>query len=99
MADFDADLRAALEEDERFKGVVNQLVEASSKTVEINHRIDTACQKCGCKHIRMEKIEVPDYKTKLAIIEFLSNRGVGRPSQADGGSDAEKITFIRQVNK
>ena len=55
--------------------------EAASSTVTV--RDDTPCLKpgCGCKHIRT--VKVPDYKLKLQIIEFLANRGVGRPQQAE----------------
>lgn len=95
MADFDKQIAEALENDEAFIGLKKKLLDAASKTIHI--RDDKPCTKCSCKHIRM--VEVPDYATMLKIMEWASNRGVGRPSQADGGSDAEKITFIREVRK
>lgn len=94
MADFDENVRKALENDEGFQGIMAQLKEAA--TSEVTVRYAEPCPKCDCKHIRM--IKVPDYKAKLAIIEFLANRGVGRPQQAEGES-GERITFIREVRK
>ena len=93
MADFDENVRKALEDDETFQGILAQLKAAASS--EITVRDDQPCPKgCGCKHIRM--VRVPDYKTKLAIMEFLANRGVGRPNQATDASD-ERIVFERVV--
>jgi lysyl-tRNA synthetase class I len=96
VPDFDENLRAALEHDETFQSIMAQLKEAASSTVTV--RDDTPCLKpgCGCKHIRT--VKVPDYKLKLQIIEFLANRGVGRPQQAEAES-GERITFIREVRK
>lgn len=98
MPDFDENVRKALEEDETFQGILNQLKEAAKDTVRI--RVSDPCPKfgngCTCQHIRF--VEVPDYKTKLQIIEFLANRGVGRPQQAEGET-GERITFIREVRK
>ena len=96
MPDFDENLRKVLESDETFQSIMAQLKEAASSTVTI--RDDTPCLKpnCGCKHIRT--VKVPDYKLKLQIIEFLANRGVGRPQQAEA-EQGERITFIREVRK
>lgn len=92
MADFDENLRKALEDDETFQSIMNQLKEAATSEVTTRHA--EPCPKCDCKHIRM--VKVPDYKLKLAIIEFLSNRGVGRPNQATGENE-ERITFERVI--
>lgn len=96
MADFDADIRKALEEDEAFQGLMQQLKEAI--TAEVTVRDDSPCSKpgCNCKHIRM--VKVPDYKLKLQIAEFMANRGVGRPTQAEGET-GEKVNFVRHVCK
>jgi hypothetical protein len=99
VADFDENIRRALENDEAFLGLVEELKQAATATVTKNIRIDTPCAKCNCKHIRMVPVEVPDYNIKLKIMEFMTNRGVGRPNAADGGETAERITFIRTVNK
>ncbi|HEY6019916.1 MAG TPA: hypothetical protein VIY48_08435 [Candidatus Paceibacterota bacterium] len=92
MADFDQRISDALATDETFQGILAQLKAAAESEVLV--RDDTPCKKCDCKHIRM--VSVPDYKTKLAIMEFLANRGVGRPQQAEGES-GERIVFKRLV--
>lgn len=93
-ADFDEGIRRALEDDEAFKGLMTQLREAA--TSEVTVRDDTPCAnpKCSCKHVR--SVRVPDYKTKLAIAEFLANRGVGRPNATETSSE-ERIVFERVV--
>lgn len=93
MADFDRRLAEALENDEAFQGLLQQLKEAATAEVTIYDR--EPCPKgCGCKHFR--QVKVPDYNTKLKIMEFLANRGVGRPAQASG-EDSQGITFERVV--
>jgi hypothetical protein len=93
LPDFDENVRQALEDDEAFMGLLQQLKDAATSTVKV--RDGNPCPKgCGCKHIRM--VEVPDYNTKLKIMEFLANRGVGRPNQAESGSD-ERVVFERVV--
>jgi len=94
MPDFDENLRKALESDETFQAIMAQLKEAAMTEVTI--RDDTPCLKpnCGCKHIRT--VKVPDYKLKLQIVEFLANRGVGRPQQAEA-EQGERIQFERVV--
>ena len=94
MADFDESVRKALEEDAAFQGLIQQLKDAATSTVHVTDRSPAGCSKCGCKHFRT--VEVPDYKTKLQIIEFLANRGVGRPNQVEAGSD-ERVIFERVV--
>lgn len=93
MADenFDDKLRTKLEAD--LEGLVDQLRQAMS--AEVSTKITEPCEKCGCKHFRYAK--TPDWKTKLAIADFLSNRGYGRPGQAETESDSEKIIFKRLV--
>lgn len=94
MSDFDENIRKALEDDEAFTGLMAQLREAA--TSEVSVRDDTPCAnpKCNCKHVRM--VKVPDYKTKLAIAEFLANRGVGRPNATETSAE-EQIVFERVV--
>lgn len=93
MADFDAAIAEALENDETFQGLLAQLREAASAEVMV--RDAEPCPKgCGCKHIRM--VKVPDYTLKLKIIQFLAERGVGRPKQTEESSD-ERIHFERIV--
>ena len=94
MPDFDENLRKVLEEDETFQMIMAQLKEAATSTVTV--RDDTPCLKpgCGCKHIRT--VKVPDYNTKIKIIEFLANRGVGRPQQAEA-EQGERIQFERVI--
>lgn len=58
-------------------------------------RIDEPCTKCECKHIRY--VEVEDVKAAIQAAEFLSNRALGRPSQAQGEEDSERIVFQRLV--
>lgn len=97
MADFDKEIAKSLEDSEVFKRVVKQLEEAATSKKKVISRDPCTDPKCSCKHFRT--MEVPDYKLQLDILEFLTNRGVGRPAQADSGDDGEKITFIRRVNK
>ena len=92
MADFDASIRAELENNEFFRGLVDQLKAAAESEVHV--RDDSGCAKCGCKHIR--NVKVPDYKLKLQIMQFLAERGVGRPSAVES-VDSEKIAFERVV--
>lgn len=92
MADFDSEIAKALESDETFQGLLGQLREAAS--AEVTVRDGEPCSKCSCKHVRM--VKVPDYKLKLQIMEFLANRGVGRPAQASEASE-EQIVFERVV--
>lgn len=94
VADFDADMRAALEQDETFQGILEQLRQAASAEVLIRDTRPCTNPKCGCKHHR--SVSVPDYKLKLQIIEFLSNRGVGRPGQVEGGGESG-IVFERVI--
>ncbi len=93
MADFDENIRKALEQDEGFQGLLKQLHEAATSEVTVQYR--DGCQRdCGCKHI--QNVKVPDYKLKLQIMEFLANRGVGRPNATESSSD-EQILFERIV--
>lgn len=92
MADFDASIAEALEDDATFQGLLSQLREAAS--AEVTVRDAEPCGKCSCKHVRM--VRVPDYKLKLQIMEFLANRGVGRPSQVEGAGDVG-VVFERVV--
>ena len=94
MSDFDESIRKALENDEDFQALVAQIKAAA--TSEVTVRVDEPCPnpKCNCKHIRM--VKVPDYKTKLACIQFLTDRGVGRASAKEASSD-EQIVFERVV--
>jgi hypothetical protein len=97
LADFDKKIAEALENDETFQALIAQLKEAA--TSEKTMRFDEPCpnEKCNCKHIRVHK--VPNYELKMKIIEFLANRGVGRPAQAESSDDSEKIVFVREVRK
>ena len=92
MPDFDENIRKALENDETFQSLIAQLKEAA--TSEVTARFDTPCAKCGCKHIRMEKI--PNYDLKLKIASWLTERGVGRATPAET-SNEEQIKFERVV--
>jgi hypothetical protein len=95
MADFDGRIAEALQHDDTFLGLLAQLREAAS--AEVTVRVDEPCSSrgCGCKHIRM--VKVPDYKLKLQIMEFLANRGVGRPAAVESGGDEDRIVFKRLV--
>lgn len=86
-------LRADIEE--RYEKLLEMLDAGMDKNAKM--RIDDPCaaKGCGCKHVRY--IEVPDYKTKLAIAEFVMNQGFGRPAQAESERDDEKIVFKRLV--
>ena len=95
MPDFDASIRDALEGDPVFQGLLEQLREAASAEVTIRDA-EPCPKRCGCKHIR--NVKVPDYKLKLQIMEFLANRGVGRPGQTQE-LEQERITFVREVRK
>ena len=95
--DFDKRLADELENDDTFKAIMGQLREAATGTATFIDRQSCTKEGCNCKHFRT--IQIPDYKLKMAIIEFLANRGVGRPAQADSADDSEKITFIREVRK
>lgn len=97
MADFDKRIAEELENDETFQAIVGQLKAAATGTATQIDREPCSKENCNCKHFRT--IQVPDYKLKMQIIEFLANRGVGRPAQAESGDDSEKITFIREVRK
>lgn len=92
VSDFDEGIRVALADDPTFQGILNQLREAAS--AEVLARDPTPCSKCECKHIRM--VKVPDYKLKLQIMEFLANRGVGRPDVVRA-VDEDRIVFERVV--
>lgn len=96
MADFDEKIREALENDETFLGIIDQLKKAATETVRI--RVQDPCPKfgkgCNCQHIRF--IEVPAYETKLKLIQWLADRGVGRAAVAEGES-GERIIFERIV--
>lgn len=96
MPDFDENLRKALEEDETFKGIMAQLKEAASS--EVTMRVSDPCPKfgngCTCQHIRM--VKVPNYDLKLKIAQWLAERGVGRPTPAEG-SNEEQIVFERVI--
>lgn len=89
--DFDSKLREELEAD--LEALIGQLREAMKG--ETTTKITEPCPKCECSHFRY--VKTPDFKQKLAIAEFLTNRGYGRPGQADSEADGEKITFIRTV--
>jgi hypothetical protein len=89
--DFDSQLRKDLEAD--LEALIGQLREAMKG--ETTTKITEPCEKCSCAHFRY--VKTPDFKQKLAIAEFLTNRGYGRPGQADSEADGEKITFIRQI--
>lgn len=95
MSDFDSRIAQSLEDDPTFQGLLAELTKAA--TAETTVRSDEPCGKCSCKHIRM--VRVPDFKLKLQIMEFLANRGVGRPAQAEGEQEGERITFVREVRK
>jgi hypothetical protein len=65
-------------------------------TSEANFRVEEPCSKCDCKHFRY--IKVPDYKTKLAVAEFFSNRVHGRPGQAEAeGSQGVTVSYRVEV--
>ena len=89
--DFDARLAEELAAD--FEGLKEELRKAMSSTVSVTSK--DPCPKCDCKHYRV--VEVPDYKTKLAIAEWWSNRGFGRPGQALDEAEGERIVFERVV--
>jgi len=93
LASFDERLAAELEED--FEGLKQQLREAMTSTVKV--KVDDPCPnpKCNCMHIRY--VEVPDYKTKLALAEWWANRGFGRPGQQEADLESERIVFQRLV--
>ena len=91
--DFDARLAEELEAD--FEGLKEQLRLAMTSTVKVKSEDPCTSPKCGCKHIRY--VEVPDYKTKLQIAEWWSNRGFGRPGQQVGDVDSERVVFQRLV--
>lgn len=80
--------------EEAYDEIVQELIKASKSTVKASLQ-NSPCPKCDCKHIRY--IEVPDYKTKLAIVDWASNRVEGRPGQQESGEDKEKIIFQRLV--
>lgn len=96
MADFDENIRKSLEDNEVFQNLIKQLEEAATSEITIMLREPCGKKGCECKHVRYVKI--PDYTTKLKVADWLANRGVGRPQQAEGES-AERITFIREVRK
>lgn len=94
--DFDQKLAAELAED--FEGLKEQLRLAMTTTVRV--AIQETCpggkdgKGCSCKHVRYA--EVPDYKTKLALVEWWANRSHGRPGQAEGEAE-ERVTVNRYV--
>jgi hypothetical protein len=96
VADFDESIRKSLEDNEVFKGIIKQLEEAATSEVTVMLREPCGKDGCQCKHVRYMK--VPAYDTKLKVMDWLANRGVGRPAQAEGES-GEKVTFIREVRK
>lgn len=96
-SDFDGKLAARLEGD--IDGLVEELRKMATSTVEVRAEIrDDPCVKCGCQHVRYARVEVPDVKTKLAVAEWLSNRGFGRPGQVveegSGGIVFERVVYM-----
>ena len=91
MADsFDEKLSKRLDEDfERLIAMLGEALDAEKMV-----RDDSGCPKCGCQHIRYMK--VPDYKTKLQVAEFMTNRGIGRPAQVE--SERSGLTLIVERN-
>jgi hypothetical protein len=94
LPDFDENIRKSLEDNEVFKGIIKQLEEAATSEVTVMLREPCGKDGCQCKHVRYMK--VPAYDTKLKVMDWLANRGVGRPQQAEG-EQGEKIQFERVV--
>lgn len=46
-------------------------------------RVERDCKKCGCSHI--DYVEVENTDAAMKAVEFLSNRGVGRPGTVEVG--------------
>lgn len=93
MSDFDKKLAEDLAED--FDDVLEQLRKAMSSTVRVAITEPCPNPKCNCKHFRYA--EVPDWKTKMSILDWWSNRSHGRPGQKESEEDSEKISFHRHV--
>lgn len=95
--DFDQSLAAKLVED--IDLVTEQVRLAMNSTLKV--QVTGNCpggkdgKGCSCKHVRYA--EVPDYKTKMLILDWWSNRAYGRPGQKDSDEDSERITFQRLV--
>lgn len=94
MADFDENIRKSLEDNEIFLGIIKQLEEAATSEVTVMLREPCGKDGCQCKHVRY--VKVPAYETKLKVMDWLANRGVGRPAQASGEGE-ERIHFERVI--
>lgn len=71
------------------------VVKSALKPRKIEIRDPCPAENCKCKHIRYAEIENVNEAIKAA--EFLSNRALGRPSQAQGEEETERIVFQRLV--
>lgn len=88
---FDEKVAKRLDEGaEKLLTVLEEATQAKKKV-----RIDTPCDKCSCKHIRM--VEIEDHKTALQAAEFLANRGFGRPNAKEDDREAAGVTFVRKI--
>jgi hypothetical protein len=89
--DFREGLRGALGEKlDLVCGVLDRALEAKRKV-----RVSRECVKCGCKHV--EYVEVEDVDAAIKAAEFYSVHGFGRPGQAAGEEDGDRVVFQRLV--
>lgn len=86
---FDEKMAARLQA--QFDKVLSQLEEAA--TSEITAWTDEPCPKCGCQHRRA--VRTPDWNLKLKVMEWMANRGFGRPSQRETEVNEDRIVFRR----
>lgn len=57
--------------------------------------VEGGCVRCGCPH--KFQVEVENVDLAMKAVEFLSNRGIGRPGTAEQVVEVVAPVFVRKV--
>jgi hypothetical protein len=76
-----------------FEGLYDEIREELGKATKLTKKIWLTCKSCNKRSL----VDVPDVKSLLDTLTFLSDRAIGRPGVAEADAAGEQWTFENRV--